>query len=145
MTFNISSIWYPSSDFYSEWAVTISLISVAACYLASLSAVRSSILGGVIMVFGVPILFATVLFSEGGMLILKDSKEFGFPVLMRAYPMASDFLATYIALGASFLIAREATRLSFRPFRIMGWIESIGFGMLAGFELFLLLRRLCIS
>jgi hypothetical protein len=93
------------------------------------------------MIFGAPILFITVLFSEGGMLILRDGSDFGFPTLIRgARPNESDHLTTYIALGASYLLAREASRLPDRATRIIGSIEATGFAILAGFELFLLGR-----
>ena len=75
------------------------------------------------------------------MFVLKDGREFGFPLWARAYPNASDFFATYIALGASYLIAREATRMSSRVVRVIGWVEVAGFALLALFELFLSCRR----
>ena len=95
------------------------------------------------MIVGAPILFVTVLFSEGGMLILNDGRDFGFPPLIRgACPNESDYLTTYIALGASYLLAREASRLPVRSIRIAGRIEATGFALLAGFEFVLLGRRL---
>ncbi len=90
-------------------------------------------------------MFLTVLLSGLGMFVLKDGTEFGFPLWARAYPNASDFLATYIALGASWLIAREATRMSLRAVRIIGWIEVVGFVLLGAFELFLLCRRVYVG
>jgi hypothetical protein len=82
-----------------------------------------------------------VLFSEAGMFVLKDGREFGFPIWARAYPNAADFFATYIALGASYLIARVATTMPLGAVRILGWIEVVGFALLAAFELFLSCRR----
>jgi len=94
---------------------------------------------------GAPILFVTVLFSEAGLMVLKDGREFGFPIWARAYPHASDFLATYIALGASYLVAREATRMSRKAVRIIGWTEVAGFAALAAFEMALLGRRIYVG
>ena len=79
------------------------------------------------------------------MFVLKDGREFGFPLWARAYPNASDFLATYIALGASYVLAREATRMPIRAVRVVGWIEVVGFASLAVFELFLLGRRIYVG
>ena len=118
------------------------LLSIAVCFIATRATVRDSILGGLLMIVGAPIFFIIVLFSEGGMLILKDGRDFGFPIWMRAHPGASDFLTTYIALGASYMLAREASRLPVRMIRIIGRIEATGFALLAGFEYFLLGRRL---
>ena len=95
------------------------------------------------MIVGAPILFITVLFSEGGMLILNDGRDFGFPTLIcGACPNQSDYLTTYIALGASYLLAHEASRFPVRVIRIVARIEATGFALLAGFEFFLLGRRL---
>lgn len=76
------------------------------------------------------------------MLVLKDGWTFGLPLRARAYPDASDFLATYGALGASYLIARIATKTLRSTVRILGWVEVVGFGLLAGFELLLVVRRI---
>ncbi len=87
----------------------------------------------------------TVLGSELAMFVLKDGWKFGLPLRARAYPNASDFLATYSALGASYLIARIATEIPRRAVRVFGWIEVVGFTSLAGFELFLVARRICLE
>lgn len=137
-----AAIWYPSSDFYSDWMVMVLMASIAVCFIATRPAVRDSMLGEGLMIAGAPVLFITVLFSSGGMLILRDGKDFGIPIWMRAYPNASDFLASYIALGAAYLLAREASQLPVRAVRVVRGIEAIGFALLAAFEFFLLGRRL---
>jgi len=38
------------------------------------------LLGQVLVMVGAPILFVTVLFSEAGLMVLKDGREFGFPI-----------------------------------------------------------------
>ena len=138
----IASIWSSLSNFYSDWMVMILLLSIAVCFIATRPQVRDSIPGEALMIVGAPILFITVLFSEGGMLILNDGRDFGFPIWIRANPNESDYLTTYIALGASYLLARVASRLPIRVIRIVGRIEATGFALLAGFEFFLLGRRL---
>ena len=75
------------------------------------------------------------------MLILKDGNNYGFPIWARAYPNASDFLATYLALGAGYLIARSATTAKHQAIRFIAWFEAVGFGFLAIFELFLVYLR----
>ena len=123
--------------------VMILLLSITVCFIATRPQVRDSVPGEALMIVGAPILFVTVLFSEGGMLILNDGRDFGFPTLIRgARPNETDYLTTYIALGASYLLAREASRLPVRIIRIAGRIEATGFALLAGFEFFLLGRRL---
>lgn len=123
----------------------VAVISALACSIASLRRLHLAVVGQFLMIVGAPVLFMTVLFSEMGMFVLKDGSEFGFPLWARAYPNASDFLATYIALGASCLIAREATRMSLRTVRIIGWIEVVGFVLLGAFELFLLCRSIYVG
>jgi hypothetical protein len=145
MSVLIATSWYPSASLYSGWLAMVAAISAAACFVASLRQVRLAVLGQALVIIGAPLLFITVLFSELGMFVLKDGREFGFPLWARAYPNASDFLATYIALGASYLIAREATRMSLRAVRIIGWIEVVGFASLAAFELFLLGWRIYVG
>src|SRR5882672_2403754 len=119
MSVLIATSWYPSSSPYSGWLVMVTFISSVACFIASLRQVRLGVLGQLLMIVGAPLLFVTVLFSEAGMFVLKDGREFGFPLWARAYPNASDFFATYIALGASYLIAREATQMSNRVVRVI--------------------------
>lgn len=145
MSVTIATSWYPSSSLYSGWLAMVIAISALGCFLASLHRVRLATLGQLLVIIGAPILFITVLFTEAGMFVLKDGREFGFPIWARAYPNASDFLATYAALGAGYLIAREATQMSLRPVRIVGWIEAAGFVLLAAFELFLLGRRIYVD
>ena len=145
MSIILATTWSPSFSLYSGWLAVVAIISASACFVASLRQIRLAVPGQLLMIVGAPILFITVLFSEAGMFVLKDGREFGFPIWARAYPNASDFLATYIALGASYLIAREATRMSVRAVRIIGWIEVAGFASLAAFELFLLGRRIYVG
>jgi hypothetical protein len=145
MSVLIATSWYPSSSLYSGWLAMVAVISAAACFVASLRQFRLAVLGQALVVVGALILFITVLFSECGMFLLKDGRDFGFPIWARAYPNASDFLATYIALGASYLIAREATRMSNRVVRIVGWVECACFALIAAFELFLLSRRIYVG
>ena len=142
MSIVIATIWYPSSGFYSNWLATVAVFSAPACFVASLRWIRTTVFGQLLMIIGAPVFFITVLFSGAGMFVLKDGREFGFPIWARAYPNTSDFLATYIALGASYVIARKATRMSIRAVRVTGWIEAVGFATLAAFELFLLSRRM---
>jgi hypothetical protein len=140
---NITSIWSRLSNFYSVWMVMILLLSIIVCIIATRPQVRDSVPGAALMIIGAPIFFITVLFSEWGMLIIKDGRDFGFPTLIRgACPNESDYLTTYIALGASYLLAREASRLPVRVIRIVGWIEAASFALLAAFEFFLLCRSL---
>jgi hypothetical protein len=139
----IASLWYPSSNYYSNPMAMVFLLSVAVCYIATRPAVRDSVLGEALIIIGAPVLFFTaVVLSEGGMLIFKDGGDFGFPMLIRSYPGASDFIAAYIALGASYLLARQASQLRCRGVRLVGRIEAAGFALIAGLELFLLERRL---
>jgi hypothetical protein len=145
MSVLIATSWYPSSSLYSGWLAMVAVISAVACFVASLRRFRLAVLGQALVVVGALILFITVLFSECGMFLLKDGRDFGFPIWARAYPNASDFLATYIALGASYLIAREATRMSNRVVRIVGWVECACFALIAAFELFLLSRRIYVG
>ena len=141
----IATTWYPSFSLYSGWLAMVALVSALACSLASLRKVRVTAIGQMLVIVGAPILFVTVLFSEAGMFVLKDGRDFGFPIWARAYPNAADFFATYIPLGASYLIAREATRMPLRAVRIIGWIEVAGFALLGAFELFLSCRRLYVG
>jgi len=77
------------------------------------------------------------------MLILNDGRDFGFPTLIcGARPNESDYLTTYIALGASYLLAREASRIPVRVIRIVGRIETMAYALLAGCELIMLGRSL---
>jgi uncharacterized protein YjeT (DUF2065 family) len=142
MSVLIATSWYPSSSLYSGWLAMAAVISALACSIASLPKLRLAVVGQLLVIVGAPVLFITVLFSELAMFVLKDGREFGFPLWARAYPNAADFLATYVALGASYLIARQATRMPLRAVRIIGWIEVAGFASLAAFELFLLGRRI---
>jgi hypothetical protein len=145
MSVILATTWSPSFSLYSGWLAMVAVISASACFVASLPQIRLAVLGQLLVIVGAPILFITVLFSEAGMFVLKDGRDLGFPIWARAYPNASDFLATYIALGASYLIAREATRMSVRAVRIIGWIEVAGFASLGAFELFLLGRRIYVG
>lgn len=138
----IATSWYPSSSLYSDWLAMVAVVSALSCSVASLQRLRMAVLGQLLVVFGGPLLFIAVLSSELGMFVLKDGRQYGFPLWARAYPNASDFLATYIALGASYLIARKATRMPLRAVRIVGWIEVTVFAALVVFELFLLGRRI---
>lgn len=142
MSVLIATSWYPSSSLYSGWLAMVAVISALACYLASFRRLHLATVGQLFVIVGTPILFITVLFSEAGMFILRDGREFGFPIGAWTYPNACDFLATYIALGASYLMAREATWMSVQAVRVIGWIEVAGFVSLAAFELFLLGRRI---
>jgi hypothetical protein len=123
----------------------VTVISALACSIASLRRLRPAPIGQLLVIVGAPVLFFTVLLSEFGMFVLKDGKDFGFPLWARGYPGAADFLATYIALGASYLIARAGTQMPHRAVRIVGWIEVAGFALLGAFELFLLIRRICVG
>ena len=119
----------------------ILITSIGVCFIASRPNVRTSTLGGLLIIIGAPVLFIVVLFSEGGMLLANEGDEVGLPVLMRAYPMASDFLTTYIALGASYFLSRQACGNRIIIIKAFGWIESAAFALVAGLELILLARR----
>src|SRR4026207_532850 len=82
----IATTWYPSSSLCSGWLAMVACISAAACFVASLRPIRLAALGQWLMIVGAPVLFVTVLFSEAGMFVLKDGREFGFPLWARAYP-----------------------------------------------------------
>jgi hypothetical protein len=124
---SFATVWYPSSNLYSPLVLVVTVVSVMACFVATRPRVRSAPLGEALMLFGAPILFVVVFFFAGGG---------PFPI-RRGFPDASDMLATNIALGAGYLLAREATLLPTRGIRIAGWIEVIGFAMLATYEVFL--------
>ena len=124
---SFATVWYPSSNLYSPLVLVVTVVSVMACLVATRPRVRSVPLGEALMLFGAPILFVVVFFYAGGG---------PFPI-RRGFPDASDMLATNIALGCSYLLAREATRLPTRGIRIAGWIEVIGFAMLATYEVVL--------
>jgi hypothetical protein len=124
---SFATVWYPSSNLYSPLVLAVTVVSVVVCFLATRPQVRSVPIGGALMLFGAPLLFVVVFFCAGGG---------PFPI-RRGFPDASDMLATNIALGAGYLLAREVTRLPTRGIRIAGWIEVIGFTMLATYEVFL--------
>ena len=136
MSLSFATIWYPSSNLYSSLVLVVTVVSVVVCFVATLPKVRSIAIGEALILFGAPILFVTVLFFAGGVSFLG---------MRRAFPDASDFLATDIALGASYLLAREATHLPTRSIRIAGWIEVVGFAIIAGLELFHLGLRFCVG
>ncbi|HEV2666249.1 MAG TPA: hypothetical protein VG324_15125 [Blastocatellia bacterium] len=142
MSVLIATLWQPSSSFYSGWLAMVTLVSAMACSIASLRKIHASAIGQLLEIVGAPILFVTVLFLEGGMFVLRDGRDFGFPIWIRSFPNASDFLATYVALGASYLMAREATRMQLEAVRIVGWIEVVGFALIGAFEIFLLFGRI---
>lgn len=124
---NSATIWYPSSSLYSPLVLVVTFLSLAVCFVATKPQVRSVPIGEALILFGAPILFVLVFFCAGGG---------PFPI-RRGFPDASDMLATNIALGAGYLLAREATRLPTRGIRIAGWVEVIGFFMLATYEVVL--------
>jgi len=99
MSVLIATSWYPSSSLYSGWLAMVAVVSALACAVASLRRVRMAVVGQLLVIIGAPILFITILSAEAGMLVLKDGREFGFPIWARAYPNAGDFLATYVALA----------------------------------------------
>jgi hypothetical protein len=121
------------------------VISTLACSIASLPRLHRSAVGQWVVIVGAPLLFITVLSAEFGMFVFRDGREFGFPLWVRAHGNAADFLATYIALGASYLIAREATRMPLRAVRVIGRIEVARFAFLGAFELFLLCLRVYVA
>ena len=145
MSVLIATSWYPSSNLFSGWLAMVAVISALACSIASLPRLHQAVVGQWLLIVGAPLLFVAVLVPEFGMFVMRDGKEFGFPLWVRAYGNAADFLATYIALGASYLIAREATRMPLRAVRVIGWIEVAGFGLLGVFELFLLCLRVYVD
>jgi len=145
MSVLLATNWYPSSNLYSGWLAIVAVISALACSIASLRRLHLTVVGQLLVIVGAPVLFITVLFSELGMFVLRDGREFGFPLWVRAYGNAADFLATYIALGASYLVAREATRMPLQAVRVIGWIEVAGFALLGAFELFLLSLRVYVD
>ena len=133
--------WEPSTDLLSAWVLLVAIIVTLAVAATSIRPVLQSVFGECLAILGAPLLFVTVLFSEAGMLILKDGKDYGFPIWARAYPDASDFLATYLALAAGYLVARSATTAKHQAIRFIAWFEAVGFGFLAIFELFLVYLR----
>ena len=135
-----TAIWSLTPDIYSDWMVMILLLSIAVCFIASRPKIRDSICGGVLMIVGAPIFFVIVLFSENGMLILIDCKLVRLGGI--GLPTPDVFLTTYIALGASYLLARQASQSPVRVIRRVGWVEVMGFALLAGFEILLHARRL---
>ena len=127
MDIKLATAWYPSSDIFSMLVLMVSVISVALCFVVTLPKVRATVFGKVLMLMGGPILFVSVFFCA-----LCNSPSF---------PGASDLLAAHIAIGAGYLLSREATHLSTRSIRVAGWIEVLGFATLAGSQLFFLSVR----
>ena len=127
MGIKIATTWYPSSDIYSVLVLMVSVVSVALCFVVTLPKVRATVFGKALMLVSGPILFVSVFFCA-----LGSSPSF---------PGASDLLATHIAIGAGYLLSREATHLPTRSIRVAGWIEVIGFATLAGSQLFFLSVR----
>src|SRR6476469_6948441 len=100
MSIIIATTWSPSLGLFSGWLAMVAVISTVACLIASLRRIHLAAIDQLLVIVGAPVLFITVLFSELGMFVLKDGREFGFPIWASGYSNPSDFLATYIALGA---------------------------------------------
>ena len=76
----LATVWDPLPSLYSGWLAAATVVSALACCVASLRQIRSVLLGQVLVMVGAPILFVTVLFSEAGLMVLKDGREFGFSI-----------------------------------------------------------------
>ena len=134
-----ATVWYPLLDI----ALIAGLCGLA-CWIVSLEKFRCTSIGQWSVVIALPILLTMFLLPLGAMVVFKDGRDFGFPIYVRGYRNATEFEGSYITLGASYLIARDSTKMLLRPVRIFGWIETIGIVLLVAFELFLMGRRLWI-
>ncbi len=131
---------YPSTNLYSPLVMVVTMVSVVVCFVAALPKVRNNAIGGVFILIAAPIPFVTVFFF-----LSSEYRAFQLSTGCRGYQDLSDYLAVGIALGASYLIAREATRVPTRSMQTAGWIEAVAIAIFAGLFLFAHLIKVVIS
>lgn len=94
------------------------------------------------VIVGIPFVLWLAYFFWGANFFLKDGRQYGFPIYIRSFPSADDFLATYMLLGTAYLLARRLVGSSHSMIRWLAWFEAAFIGVLLGIEAILLALRL---